>query len=243
MRTTNNPFALALLALLALLVSFGCSDISVEPNVEVWDPGVIGVNDVKARESFYYEANLTSQNTLKVEGINGTVDVKSVSGTNQVTISGEKVVGSKSYSDARENLKNIHVEIDEHTNELLVKTVQPKFSDGRNYNVHYTISVPAHLNIVVEHVNGKISGKVSVPKDGIVDLSLQNGSIELNVPQNTSADFYSSLVNGKISVEYITLFNRVETSKTLQGTFGDGQGMISLRTSNGNIDVFGMFEF
>jgi hypothetical protein len=243
MKTTNNPFVLALVALFAMLVSFGCSDISVEPNVEVWDPGVIGVNDVKASESFYYEVDLTNQNTLKVEGINGVVDVQSVSGTNQVTISGEKVVGSKTYSDAKDNLKNLHVEIDEFSNELLVKTVQPKYSDGRNYNVHYTISIPSHLNVVVEHINGKISGKVSVPTNGTVDLSLQNGSIELSIPQSTSADFFSSLVNGKISVQYITLFNSVETSKTLQGTFGDGQGMISLRTSNGNIDVFGIFEF
>ncbi|MHA2062450.1 MAG: hypothetical protein ACW963_09200, partial [Candidatus Sifarchaeia archaeon] len=231
MRTTNNPFVLTLVALFAMLVSFGCSDISVEPQVEVWDPGVIGVNDVKASEPFYYEVNLASQNTLKVEGINGVVDVQSVSGTNQVTISGEKVVGSKTYSDAKENLKNVRVEIDELTNELLVKTIQPKYSDGRNYNVHYTIRIPSHLNVVVEHINGKISGKVSVPMNGTVDLSLQNGSIELSIPQSTSSDFYSSLVNGKISVEYITLFNRVETSKTLKGTFGDGQGMISLRTS------------
>ena len=51
MRTTNNLLVLALVALCSLMVSFGCSDVSVEPHVDAFDPGVIGVNDVKASES------------------------------------------------------------------------------------------------------------------------------------------------------------------------------------------------
>jgi len=38
-------------------------------------------------------------------------------------------------------------------------------------------------------------------------------------------------------VQNIVLINRVETGKILQGTFGNGQGTISLRTTNENIDV------
>jgi hypothetical protein len=239
MKSTINSLLLFLLALFALLVSFSCSDVAVNPYNEEFDPGVIGIHDIKASEPFFYQVGLANQNTLKVEGINGTVNVQSVSGTNQVTISGKKVVGSDTYSDARENLKNLSVLIDELTNLLVVKTVQPQHSDGRNYNVNYTITVPSHLSIDVKNINGKISGKVSVPLNGTVDLSLSNGSIELDIPHSTSAGFSASLVNGNIMVEQITLFNRVETSKTLQGIFGSGQGTISLRTANGNIDVRG----
>ena len=215
MKTTNNPFALALFA---LLVGFGCSDVIVNPEADIKGPGDIIDYKYKARESFSYKVDLTSQTSFRLEGINGSVNVQSVSGTNQVSVSGEKVVGADSYQDAADHLKYVNVEIDEFTGELFVKTSQPKFSDGRGYNVNYTISVPSQLNIVVDNVNG---------------------SIVLDIPQNTSADFSASLVNGSISLQNLTLHNRVATSKSLQGRLGDGQGMISLRTTNGNIEVLG----
>jgi DUF4097 and DUF4098 domain-containing protein YvlB len=239
MKTTTNTLVLAIVALFSLLVSFGCADVSVNPIADVTGPGVIVDNKYKALESFSYTVDLSNQTTLKVEGINGSVNVQSVSGINQVSISGEKIVSSDTYQDAYSHLKDIAVEIDELTNELLIKTVQPEYSDGRSYNVNYTISVPSHLNVAVENVNGRIDGKLSVLENGTVDLSLQNGSIELDIPQNTSADFSASLSNGSISFQNLTLHNRVATSKSLQGRLREGQGTITLRTTNGNIDVLG----
>ena len=239
MRTTTNTFALALVALFALLVSFGCADISVNPTADVTGPGNIVNNKAKAIESFSYNVDLTAQLTLRVDGINGAVNVVSVSGTNQVTVSGEKEVSADTYSEAKAGLKNVQVEIDKNSSELLVRTLQPDYSDGKSYNVDYTITVPSHLNVVVKNVNGSISGKLYVPKNGTVDFSLQNGSIKLDVPQNTSADFYASLSNGSITTHNLTLHNRVETGKMLRGILGNGDGTISLRTTNGNINVFG----
>jgi len=239
MKTSNNQFVIAALVLFTLLISFGCADVSVAPHVDVNGSGSIIDTKVKARKSFSHTVDLTSQTSLKVEGINGSISVESVSGTNQVSISGEKIVSSDTYHDANSHLKDISIEIDEQTNELLVKTLQPHYSNGRSYQVNYTINVPSHLSVFVENVNGRIDGKLSLPKNGTVDLSLQNGSIELDIPQNTSADFSANLVNGQISVKNLTLYNRVTTSKSLQGTLGNGQGIISLRTTNGNIDVTG----
>jgi hypothetical protein len=239
MRTTTNTFVLALVALFAMLFNFGCADISVNPTADITGPGNISGNKVKAKESFSYKVDLTSQLTLRVDGVNGSVNVYSVSGTNQVTITGEKEVSADSYSEAKASLKNVQVEIDKYSSELLVKTLQPHYSDGKSYNVNYTISIPSNLNVVVENVNGNISGKLYVPQNGTVDLSLQNGSIKLDVPQNTSADFSASLENGSIAVQNLTLHNRVETSKMLRGTLGNGDGTISLATTNGNINVSG----
>jgi DUF4097 and DUF4098 domain-containing protein YvlB len=239
MRNTTNTFVLALVALFALLISFGCADISVNPTADINGPGVIVDHKYKARESFSYTVDLSSQNTLKVKSINGFINVQSVSGTNQVMVSGEKVVSAETYPDAQTHLKDISIEIDELTNELLVRTSQPKYSNGRSYAVNYTIKVPSHLNVVVDNVNGGIKGKLSVPQNGTVDMSLQNGNVELDIPKNTSAVFSASLVNGSISAQNLTLHNRVATSKSLHGTLGNGQGTISLSTTNGNIDVSG----
>ena len=239
MRTTTNTFVLALVALFTLLVFFGCADVSVNPIADVNGSGVNVDYKYKAYEPFSYSVSLNGQTTFKVKGVNGLVSVQSVSGTDKVTITGKKIVSANSYSDAQAHLKYLNIEIHEFISELLVKTSQPNISNGRSYSVNYFITVPSHVSVTVENVNGKIDGKLSVPLNGTVDMSLTNGNIELDIPQNTSADFSASLANGTISVQNLTLHNRVGTSKTLQGTFGNGDGTISLRTTNGNIDVLG----
>jgi hypothetical protein len=239
MKTRTNTFVLALVALFAMLLNFGCADISVNPTADVKGPGNISNNSVKARESFSYTVDLTGQHTLRVDNTNGEINVHSVSGTNQVTISGEKEAGAETYSEASANLTNVRVKIDKSSDELFVKTLQPSYSDSKSYNINYTITVPSNMNVVVKNINGSISGDLYVPKNGTVDLSLQNGSIKLDVPQSTSADLSASLENGSIAVKNLTLHNRVETSNLLQGTLGSGDGTISLSTTNGNINVLG----
>jgi len=218
MKTANKTFAVAVVAMLTLLISFGCADVSVDPEVSVNGSGLIGDTKVKAHESFSHIVNLTNQTSLKVEGINGSISVESVSGTNQVSISGEKIVSSDTYQDANSHLKNITIDIDELTNEILLKTLQPQYSNGRSYQVNYTITIPSNLSITIDNVNG---------------------SIQLEIPQTTSANFSASLVNGSISLQNLILHNKVVTSKSLMGTLGNGQGTISLRTTNGNINVLG----
>jgi DUF4097 and DUF4098 domain-containing protein YvlB len=239
MKTIKNTLSLTFIIVAILLICFGCVDVSVNPTADINGPDSIIDHKYKARESFSDNADVTSQSTLKVENINGNVNVKAVSGTDRITISAEKIVGSDTNRDAYASLKNITIELNELTNELIVKTIQPEFSDGRSYSVNYTIGVPSYLNVIVNNVNGKISGLLSVPTNGTVDLNLQNGTIDLDIPQNTSADFSASLVNGYISVQNLTLHNRVATNKLVQGKLGNGEGVIALRTTNGDINVSG----
>ena len=70
-------------------------------------------------------------------------------------------------------------------------------------------------------------------------MQLTNGMLELDIPQNTSAEFEATTATGTIIVSNLLLQNRVETSKSLTGTCGDGRGTISLRTTNGGIVVTG----
>ena len=117
--------------------------------------------------------------------------------------------------------------------------MQPDYSEEKSYSVNYSISMPSDLNVTVKNINGIITGRISVPANGTVDMNLQNGGIELEIPQNTSADFSASLANGKISVQNLTLKNKVATSKSLRGILSDGQGKIILKTVNGKINVLG----
>jgi hypothetical protein len=210
-----------------------------------------------AEASFSYEIDVMGHSGLSMEAINGTIVITEVSGSNSVKISGEKRVESESTEDAEAHLKELEVDVQDLTSEILVRTVQPKQSGGRHYIVNYTITLPPNMDIAVNSINGRVSldeihgnvfvdlingdidGEVTLPLDGTIDMKLTNGRLELDIPQNTSAEFTASIANGSISVSNLELQNRVETSKSLTGTCGDGHGTISLNTTNGEIIVTG----
>jgi DUF4097 and DUF4098 domain-containing protein YvlB len=92
---------------------------------------------------------------------------------------------------------------------------------------------------VVQLTNGEIESQVALPPDGTIDMSVVNGNIDLNIPVNTSAEFSANVTNGRISVSNLVLQNEVSSPTSHQGTLGQGEGTISLRTINGNVNVSG----
>lgn len=96
-----------------------------------------------------------------------------------------------------------------------------------------------HGSVSVNLVNGLIQSEVTLPSDGAIDMSIVNGSIELSIPENTSAEFSATVTIGDISVSNLVLQNQESTPNSLRGTLGAGQGTISLSTVNGNIRVTG----
>ena len=88
--------------------------------------------------------------------------------------------------------------------------------------------------------NGNIEGTVVQPLNETIDLSVNNGGIELSIPTSTSAEF-SATVDwiGEINVSNLVITDSLSTSKSLTGTLGIGEGSITLSTVNGNIEVMG----
>jgi DUF4097 and DUF4098 domain-containing protein YvlB len=212
-------------------------------------------NNHVASESFSFELGMASR--LRLEGINGTITVTGSSESASVTIYGERRVGSESAADAQEHLSRLEVRVEELGDEISVRTLQPSESRGRNYVVDYEITLPrgltVHINNIngnidleglagdtlAELINGQIDAKVSVPVEGVVDLSTVNGTIEVSVPVDTSAHLAASVVNGTIGIRNLTLHNEVSSRTSLQGVLGNGHGNILLSTVNGSIDVEG----
>lgn len=87
--------------------------------------------------------------------------------------------------------------------------------------------------------NGSIEATVFLPVDKTIDLSTNNGNLELNIPSSTSAEFSATVVNGEINATYLDFTDAVNTNHWLNGVIGDGEGTIELSTTNGNIDVIG----
>lgn len=87
--------------------------------------------------------------------------------------------------------------------------------------------------------NGSIEGTVFLPVGKTIDLSTNNGNLELNIPPSTSAEFSATVVNGQISVTDLDFTDVVNTKQRIGGVIGDGEGTIELSTTNGNIALIG----
>ena len=98
-------------------------------------------------------------------------------------------------------------------------------------------SIQGNVNAMV--VNGIISGNVTIPQSGTCILNTTNGQILLSIPQNTSALFNASVVNGNISLSNLILQEINSSPQQISGILGNGEGDIRLRTVNGNILVTG----
>lgn len=93
---------------------------------------------------------------------------------------------------------------------------------------------------LVNLTNGIIESEVTLPLNGTIDLNTVNGNINLTIPVNTSAEFSAAVTIGNISISNLVLQNEVNTSTSLSGTLGSGQGTITLETEQvGDISVSG----
>ena len=230
----------------------------------------------EAEESFYFSVEVDGHTHLDLEGITGAIVITGSSATDSIRISGVKRVESSSLEDAQQHLPDIEVNVQDLGTEVSVVTTQPGFPpDYREYEVDYTITLPATLaiqvgavagtieinsidnDVTVDHVSGsvdlseifgstsvglvsgEIDGTVTLPTGGAITMSMVTGTIDLSIPVSTSAEFSASLITGEITVSNLTIHDRVETSRTLSGTLGAGDGSISLATTTGNIYVSG----
>ena len=88
--------------------------------------------------------------------------------------------------------------------------------------------------------NGGIECNMVLPVNETINLSANNGGLELSIPISTSAEFSASVNGiGVIIVSDLDITYSLSTSQSRTGTLGDGEGSIVLSTVNGNIEVIG----
>ncbi len=253
MRIFKTSILFDFLLVAALLMN--CND--DDPVSAINSNGDVSNTNFAAEERCSCEIDVLHHTDLRVEGINGSIEITQKEGMNSALIIVEKRVESESTADAELHLDMLEASIENLTNEIFVHTDQPKNSHGRNYIVNYTIMLPRNLdvtvntingivtlneifgNVFVGLVNGSIDSEITIPLDGTITLNVVNGGIELDIPRNTSTQLSATIVNGDISVSNLDLQNRVETLTSLSGRCGDGRGNISLGTINGNILISG----
>ena len=88
--------------------------------------------------------------------------------------------------------------------------------------------------------NGSIDCSISLPESGTCKLAGVNSSIDLSIPQSTSAQFSARITSGAITLSNLYLQNQTVTPTSVTGTLGAGEGEIELVTVNGYITVTGL---
>lgn len=231
--------------------------------------------DFTAEKTVETEIPVESHSSVNIAAINGEVMVTGHRDVDLAVVSAHLIVESDSQADADRHIDDLEILVTDSADEILIQTVQPKITAGRQYLVEYDIIVPSDFavkmtqvngsidivdiensvdvlnvngdirlsdivgGVTADVVNGSIEASVTLPVHETIDLITDNGSIELRIPRSTSAVLGASVVNGAIITSNIAFADLVQTSHTLTGTLGNGEGVTELWAGNGNINVIG----
>ena len=263
MKRSTYLFQLLLLLVVKVFISACDPDLPTAPcgkgpgenNIDL-DPIDI-TKDYYSEETFKFEFASNQKSKFTLDGVNGSIYVEQSHDQNSFYVSGKKKAYSNSQQDAEDQLKNLDVVLEDYSEELKVTTLHPTENGERNYSVDYWIKMPKNIelqilstnsnvtlkeiegNVNVEITNGKIDAQVSLPRYGEVKMKNVNGDMKLSLPQATSAEFDAKSSTGKVKVKNLDLSSMTEKNHSMNGVLGNGQGVIELKISNGDIDVFG----
>jgi hypothetical protein len=146
MNKTNCVTSLASIAIaLGCILGISCTGDNLLDN-----------RDFTVQEDFLFDVHITTQSLFQLEGVSGTIVVTGESGANAIRITGTKRVTSTSLADAEKRLQGLEVDIQTLDSKVRVMTVQPEDTEGRNYVVDYTITIPRNLELSVVNVSGAI---------------------------------------------------------------------------------------
>jgi hypothetical protein len=248
--------ALKLLSGLLLLLT-GCgNDVNVGGGANFPWPWPVDAN-VFVQKAFSEEVPIVAHLGLRLEAVNGEVEVTGQPGATSIKVTATLRVGADTLPDAQAGLALLEVQVTDAPGEVLVQTVQPSNPQGRQYIVNYTITLPPDLaadvsqangHVTVEGVespvgvdqaNGTIDASITLPPGGEIRLTTANGTIDLRIPTSTSAALSAMASTGTITWTNLTISGAVYTGSSLTGTLGGGAGIIDLKTGNGNIDLTG----
>ncbi len=199
---------LVYLAALACALAFAACDLS-----DITDPNAGG--NYSASESFSFEVQAVNSHRFRLEGINGSIEITGVAGAATARIWGERIVRSRSTSDARSYLDEVEVRVSTSNDELLVETIQPEDTHGREAVVNYHVRIPAAWQVQLHNANGLArvdslrnrvafdiaNGQVQVHDVvGDLDVALTNGNVWID---NLLGNAHVGVTNGNVDAAMI----------------------------------------
>lgn len=224
-----HRYWILLMALLILLS--GCDDDGVEgPD-----------NRFSAQDTFAYDVTKASRRELNIQAVNGSITVTGSPGAAAVSIVAITRVESDSQADADARISQIEVEVDSSSSDVavLIETLQPSDTEGRNYIVDYEIRCPADLQVAATYANG-----TTLVRDlgNSVSIGAANSDVTLD---NLSGSAMVGMANGSVDAR-ITM----PPGGTIDITTGNGEidlaiplstsAQFDAETANGGVTVVGL---
>ena len=151
-----------------------------------------------ASENFVFNASVNNQNTLRLQTINGQIEIHGIDSSSEVKVTGKREVKSDSYADAKEHLDYLQVDFQDNAENISILTIQPNESNGRNYIVDYYIEIPSNWMVSVDHVNGNLD---ITNINNSIDASLVNGKMQFDdIYANVDASIVNGTFDGNITI-------------------------------------------
>lgn len=214
-----------LLAGASLLIATACDD------------DITGNLAFEAAASFSISVERTTQTRFRLEGINGSIAVVGVTDSDSIRVTGMRIVRANSQEEADDHLPDLQIQLDERTDAIVIRTIQPESTAGRSYQVEYDVTVPRDLEVIIESANGRID-VASVRSDlsvenangdvtltgiiGDVSVVLGNGQVECECTLRLDGTIGIEVGNGTI-----TLAIPRNSSAQLSATVGNGEVTLS----------------
>ncbi len=221
----------------------------------------------EAEEQFHQSYALNSDGQLRLDNVNGKVQIASWD-------KAEVQIDAVKRARNQKELEATKIEVDSKPERLTVHTKYPKMKKNST-RVDYEIKVPAGTHLAkVENVNGTIeisgvrgpvqastvNGTVSARNlaadakietvngtvvaafdrlDGVKSISVQavNGKVEVVLPANANAEVNAESVNGHIQADKLAVKKNWPIGSELHGKLGTGATRVKAETVNGSIRV------
>ncbi len=177
-----------------------------------------------ARVSVNYEIQVPPQvAAIRIDSSNGEVQVEGVSANTVAATSNGRILLRNISESVEARTSNGGIEIRD-----ILGSVQARTSNAR-----ITV-VNASVTGELETSNGEIAAEIrAIPGD--ITLRTSNGRIRAALAPDLNATVVADTSNARIQVQGISLETEERTDTHLRGTTGIGDGLITLRTSNGEI--------
>ena len=115
--------------------------------------------------------------------------------------------------------------------------VEGGVADVKARAVNGSIKVESHGSLDAESVNGSVRAQViGAELSGPVSVRSVNGSVDLDLPDATDAEFSASWVNGGFSSDIpVTISSK--NKRSARGVLGQGGELVEVETVNGRIHI------
>ena len=177
---------------------------------------------------------------VEVNNVNGKISVEPSTGA-AVEIVAEKTARGATDEAAKQALDRIEIHDESTASTVKIETKLPRSSwmEGGSGQVHYTVRVPAGLEVALVTVNGGVEAKGINAR---MKLETTNGGI---VARDVSGQVEASTTNGGVDVDLAQLSDGGVRLECTNGGIrlrlpADARATISASVTNGGIDAAGL---